>query len=288
MIPSPQFQQALSQLRLQVRRARASIGHGDRRSRSRGSGMEFADYREYAPGDDTRHLDARLHARLGTFHVREYEVMRQLPVTILVDASRSMTAMPAKLEVARLLANCLGYAALAGNDRVRVAVWTGRRLERSGDLSGQTRARRLFEWVEGQQPSGDAPVEHAIPELAELVSANGLAILISDFWLDDPRQLVRGAASRGAEVWALQVLSRSEIAPQASASGVQLSDAETGDAVELTLDTATIAQYAAAFERWQSGLAQAVRSVAGQHFLVPTDMDLDRLVSQLRGWGLLA
>src|SRR5690242_1165013 len=105
MKPSASLLTVLSRLRLRARHAVASGGVGERPSRQKGSGIDFADYRAYVPGDDTRHLDARLHARLGGFFVREYEVMKQLPVTILIDGSRSMLQGSLKLDLAKWLAS---------------------------------------------------------------------------------------------------------------------------------------------------------------------------------------
>src|SRR5690606_3371050 len=150
--PNPRFLQALGRTRLNVGRAVASAGTGERRSRAKGAGLEFADFRLYAPGDDTRHLDARLHARLGDYYVREFEVHKQLPVTVVVDASRSMGfGTPEKLAAARWLANVFGYLALAGGDKVQVAFWNGSQTIISPGFSGVGRAQRLFEWVERQQ-----------------------------------------------------------------------------------------------------------------------------------------
>jgi hypothetical protein len=80
MIPSPRLLTSLMRSRLLVRRARATIGVGERRSRSKGSGMEFIDYREYHPGDDVRHLDPHLYARTGGYFVRQHAVYQQLPI----------------------------------------------------------------------------------------------------------------------------------------------------------------------------------------------------------------
>ena len=65
MITSPGLLASLKRSRLMVRRAHATMGIGERRSRRKGSGMEFVDYREYQPGDDVRHLDPHLHLRTG-------------------------------------------------------------------------------------------------------------------------------------------------------------------------------------------------------------------------------
>src|SRR5260370_37632622 len=90
MIPAAGLMTALMRSRLAARHAHATIGIGERRSRAKGSGMEFIDHREYQPGDDVRHLDPHLYARTGGYFVRQYAVNRQRPIAILGDGRASM------------------------------------------------------------------------------------------------------------------------------------------------------------------------------------------------------
>src|SRR5215471_6569209 len=141
MIPSPGLLTALMRSRLLVRRAHATIGIGERRSRGKGPGMEFMDYREYQPGDDVRHLDPRLYARTGSYF------LRQLPVAIIVDGSASMAfGSPTKFDFARGLASALAFAGLAGGDVVEVGVSAGNRLSWSPRVRGMRRAPVIFDW----------------------------------------------------------------------------------------------------------------------------------------------
>lgn len=290
MKPNPHFLQALRLSQLRIRHAAASTGIGERRSRAKGSGMEFADFREYVPGDDMRHLDARLHARLGTFYIRQYEVMMQLPVTVVVDASRSMLAgTPRKLDIATWLANGLGYLALAGGDRVEIAWWSGERLEMSPRFSGISRTQRLFGWLEGQQASGRAPFEATLARLAELLPANGLVILISDFWLDDPAAALTPIAATGSEIWGFHVLTPEEADPAQIAEGeVQLTDAESGAEVLVTLDRAVLAEYREVLAAHQALLRTTIGDLGGRYVVSRTDADMEHLVlHDLRSLGMV-
>lgn len=285
MRPSPHFLQMLNQLQMKVRHATASTGIGERRSRSKGMGMEFADYREYVPGDDTRHLDARLHARLGDLYVREYEVLRQLPVHIVIDGSRSMEE---KLDVARWLANALGYLALSGGDRAQLAFWSGKRLVMSPRFQGVSRAERLFEWVEDVEADGRESFDAALPELATHIVPNGLAIVISDFWLADPARAMRPIAATGGEIWALQVLTPGELDPTLLPQGeVRLIDAESGEEILVPLDRNTLAEYRRTMGEWQARLTETIHGALGQHLLFRTDDDLEKRLLDLRTAGLL-
>jgi uncharacterized protein (DUF58 family) len=115
VIPSPRLLQSLRRSRLLVRSAKATTGIGERRSKAKGSGLEFLDYREYQPGDDVRHLDPHLFVRTGAHYVRQYAVYQQLPITIIVDGSASMNfSTPSKFDVAVGVASALAFIGLSG------------------------------------------------------------------------------------------------------------------------------------------------------------------------------
>lgn len=290
MRPGPHFLQALRLSQLRIRHAAASTGIGERRSRAKGSGMEFADFREYIAGDDTRHLDARMHARHGDYYIRQYEVLMQLPVTILVDASRSMLAGdPTKRDVAVWLADTLGYLALAGGDRVQVGFWSGERLELSPRFTGASRVQRLFAWLEGRSNGGLLPFEAGLPRFAEHLPGRGLVILLSDFWIEDPVSALLPVAATGAEIWAVQILAPEEADPGRLAEGeARLTDAETGEEVLVTLDRAALVQYREALHDWQERLRTAIGDFGGRYLTLSTTADREHFVlSDLRALGMV-
>src|SRR5579864_4262936 len=105
---------------LAARRAKSSV-RGERRSKARGQSVEFADHRNYVPGDDFRYLDWNLFGRLEKLFLKLYEEERELPVRIFLDASESMAfGEPRKFDFARQIAAAVGYVALCGFDRVSV------------------------------------------------------------------------------------------------------------------------------------------------------------------------
>src|SRR5213593_3764934 len=118
---TPDLLRRLEQLQLLAQRRAKSSAKGERRSRARGQSVEFADYRNYAPGDDFRYLDWNLYGRLERLFLKLYEEERELPVRIFLDASESMTfGTPVKFDFARQIAAAIGYVALCGFDRVSV------------------------------------------------------------------------------------------------------------------------------------------------------------------------
>src|SRR5262245_7552672 len=100
----------LEQLELVVRRLYAGRTQGEKRSRRRGSGSEFADYRDYVQGDDPRHIDWNVYGRLDRLFLKLFHVEEDLRLAIFIDTSRSMSAGdPSKLLYAKKLAAALAY-----------------------------------------------------------------------------------------------------------------------------------------------------------------------------------
>ena len=114
----------LESLALLVRRAVKGQLGGERRSVSRGRSPEFADFRNYTPGDDYRLIDWNAYARLDRFMLRLFVAEQELPLSIFVDLSGSMDwGRPNKADTARRLAGAIAYVALAALDRVRLTVF---------------------------------------------------------------------------------------------------------------------------------------------------------------------
>src|SRR2546427_12282501 len=106
---TPELLRRLEQFQLLAQRRARSSARGERRSRARGQSVEFADYRNYVPGDDFRYLDWNLYGRLERLFLKLYEEERELPVRVFLAASESMTfGPPPKLDFARLVAAAVG------------------------------------------------------------------------------------------------------------------------------------------------------------------------------------
>src|SRR4029078_1288464 len=117
----PELLRRLEQFQLLAARRAKSSAKGERRSRARGQSVEFADYRIYVPGDDFRYLDWNLYGRLDRLFLKLYEEERELPVSLFLDASESMSFGEAnKFDFARHVGAAIGYVALCGFDRVSV------------------------------------------------------------------------------------------------------------------------------------------------------------------------
>src|SRR5262249_16007148 len=120
----PQLLRQLEQFQLLAQRRAKSSARGERRCKARGQTVEFADHRNYFLGGDFRYLAWNLFLRPAPLFLKLYEDERELPVSIFLDATESMTfGEPRKFDFARQVAAAIGYVALSGFDRVSVLAW---------------------------------------------------------------------------------------------------------------------------------------------------------------------
>jgi uncharacterized protein (DUF58 family) len=250
------FLRRLERLSVLVRRPVRGGLKGGRRSVKRGQSVEFADYRDYALGDDLRQLDWNVYARLEKLLVKLFIEEEDLTVAILVDGSASMAhGTPDKLVFAKRAVAALGYIALAAEDRVVLASLAGRMARRRAALRGSGRAFRLLAELSAIQPAAGptdlgAACRHALAQ----VTGRGVIVLVSDLLDPGAERALRDLAGTGSEVIVLHVLAPDEVAPTLEGD-LRLVDAETGATVDVTLDLAARERYTERVEAWRSELA---------------------------------
>lgn len=210
----------LAGLRLTARRAANLQGLGLHHSRSRGAGLEFAQYRGYERGDEPRLIDWKLYGRSGRFFVRESERESPLRLWIMVDTSASMgqadRARPGwtRLDAARGLAACLGQMAMNQGDRFGLVVLHEDGLQLVDARGGVRQRDRLALALAALRAGGGFPALGALGPLWDRVGPHDLVVLISDFFEGDDGNgavaLAERLASAGREVVAIQILSVEE------------------------------------------------------------------------------
>lgn len=288
-ILSPEFLRQLERLELQNRRVLAGQMKGERRSRKKGIGLDFADYRHYTPGDDLRFIDWNLYARLDRLFVKIFHEEQDLQCNLLVDCSRSMDfGEPSKLDFARRLAAAIGYIGLSGQDKIALNCFSSAPAGRFGPARGRHQVRRFMDFLGTTKADGATSLEAACRDLSQRVRTRSVVVLISDFF--DPagfepalRHLVRDPY----EVYVVHVLSPAEIDPPLSGH-LSLLDSETGEKIEVTVTARLKERYRRHLESFTSAV-QAFCSRRGLYYLLaPSDMPLEQvMLRRLREGGLV-
>ncbi|MGH2536569.1 MAG: DUF58 domain-containing protein [Candidatus Promineifilaceae bacterium] len=283
----------LEQLSLVAHRVRAGVVRGERRSRKRGSSVEFADYRDYVQGDDLRRLDWNIYARLERPFIKLLEDEEDVAVHILVDASASMDwpddGPTNKFSYGLYLAAGLGFIALAAGDQLGVALLRAERQTTWGPHRSRGRSLELLRFLDKAQAGGVTDLNHSLRTFGLAARRPGLLLLLSD--LLSPAGYRAGLSllqSRGHEIAILHLLSPDEVEPVA-VGDVRLVDQETDAQTELTLDAASLGLYRRRLHEWRQEIAGYCRGLDIRYVPIVTDLGWDALLLQvLRQQGVLA
>lgn len=286
----PGFLRRLERLAIVARKTLRGTGPGERRSRRHGGTVEFADYRGYAPGDDTRRIDWYAYARLGQLFLKLYLEEQDLAVHLLLDQSASMGAgQPEKLTYARQVALALGYVALAAGDRVQVRAFRGGERGRPlGPLRGRHELSRLVEHLtEDPDAAGRTSLIGAVRAFLAAHPSPGVVVVLSDLLDPEWEPALLRLRHSGHEPLVLQVLAPDELEPVVEPDH-ELLDAETGEVVPVALDRKAIAAYRAALAGFLAQVEGACTRSGIGWALARTDVPVEELVLRaLRGRALL-
>jgi len=259
------------------RRIRAQWS-GRHSSAHKGESLDFADYREYVPGDDFRRIDHNLYARLGQLLVKQFEAEEELPLRVVLDLSESMK-FSEKEKTARIVAGMIAYLGLAGGDRVQLFALPGGE-GRSVEVGPSGRHLsvwpRLENWLETVRSGGSVPLAPSIRSLIGGAPTRGWVVLISDL-LDSEWEKALDGAGLGAGGVVLQVLGVDELEPEL-AGDFTLVDSESGHETPVSSSEETLRRYREALERFVEGAAGRARRSGLDFVLVPAVADAPQQV----------
>ncbi len=275
----------LEQLMLVATRVRAGAMKGERRSTKRGTSIEFADYRDYAPGDDLRRLDWNVYARLDRPFIKLLEDEEDLAVHLMVDTSASMNwpegdSDQHKFRYAQRLTAGLAYISLATNDRLTITPMSDRRQEPFGPIRGRGFGLRMLNYIGGLSTAGIADLNVAMKHYAARNHRPGLCFVISDLftpsgYLDGINALL----GKGYEVGLLHIVSPDEASPELGGD-LRLVDVETGAAQEVTVDGGMRELYQRRFDEWRDSIRVDCLRRGVHYVAVETDTPWEKVILQ--------
>ena len=276
----------LERLRIPARRAFPGTMRGERRSTRRGSSVEFADFRKYEAGDDFRHVDWNIYARLERLMLRQFVEEEDVRIDVLIDRSESMRfgEPRSKFDFARRAAAALTFLGISSLDRVGIAAFDSALRERMKALRGRGHLLNVLRFLDGlagdgkvtvaQGQGSDVASERATPvsaaartDLSAVLRAYqrantrpGIVFVISDFFdAGGFRTEMKLLARRGFDLNLIQVLAADELAPEA-VGDLLFVDSETGETREITVNERLVAAYQAALTEYTHGLELFCRS----------------------------
>jgi uncharacterized protein (DUF58 family) len=279
----------LDHLELVVRRLFAGRTQGEKRSKRRGTGSEFADYRDYSQGDDLRHIDWNVYGRLDRLFLKLFHVEEDLRLSIFVDSSLSMShGDPSKLQYAKKLAAALAYVALANLDRVTIEAASESSLDRLPPTRGKAQIWRLLEFIEGIEAQGSTDLQEGLKQFSLRNSTPGMKVVISDF-LDKRgfQGALKWLLKGGNEVVVIQVLSPQEVKPTI-VGDLSLEDCEDGQLTEVSITSGLLKRYEANLKALVGGLREYCRTRGLANFFVQSSHPVEQLIlNSMRRTGVV-
>lgn len=252
----PAFLRKLEQLQVLCRKVFRGRLKGERRSRKKGTSVEFADYRDYVRGDDTRFIDWNIYGRLERLFLKLFLEEEDLAFYLIVDASASMAfgEPMTKFDYARRTAAALGYVALANQDKVGVSAFCSHLCEVFRPARGKFQLHKLLNFLGGLKAEAGTSLEQSCRDFVTQHRQSGIVVVLSDF-LDDYgyEDALKYFFSRPYEVYVIQILSEEERKPTLQGH-LELLDSETGERQEITASEGLLRQYQQTLEAYCGGL----------------------------------
>lgn len=253
---------------------------GERRSRRKGQSVEFADFRNYVPGDDLRFVDWNLYARLDKLFLKLFMEEEDLHVYFLVDASPSMDfGEPTKFFTAKQVAASLGFVGMCRGDRVKIE-FLGQVNKTSPLLRGRSQLWRMTDFVQSVQPTEVFNLTDAVKRFCLRNSGRGIVVLLSDLMdKNGYESALRLLVAQQMDVFVLQILSREEMEPEL-AGDLKLVDCEDEDEAEISVSNAVIKRYKATLAAYVDQARKFCAQRDMTYLLARSDQGAEVLVGQ--------
>ncbi len=246
-----EFLRKLRRVEIQTNRLVEDLYAGRYKSIFRGRGMDFEEVREYQAGDEIRHIDWNVSARMNDLFVKVFREERELTVLLAVDISGSVETgggTRSKRELMAEVAAVLAFSAIANNDRVGLLLFTDGVEDFTGPNKGRSHVLRLLREILYYEPEGRGTnIEEALRYVANVVHRSSMVFLISDFLDADFERSLRITNERYDLIPVVIADQRELELPDVG--WIALEDAETGEIVELNTSDARVREEFAASAR---------------------------------------
>ena len=272
---SPALMARLESLQLTSRHRLMGRFGGEHKSKRYGNTVDFADFREYHPGDDFRRIDYHVLARLDQVLIKLFEADDEITVRFLIDTSASM-AIGAKLMQAKRLAAAMGFVALTAHDSVSVRTFPARGT--APRFAGRAAVPAFLAYLESLEATGMTPFTEAASHLLSQGGLPGLTVVLSDLLTPEWRSLVQLRAT-GSDVTIVHILCDEDLDPEFSGD-LELVDTELGERLTVSVTDDVSSTYRARVKAWRGQVASVARGTGAGFLAVGAEDDVEALLLQ--------
>lgn len=299
-----EFWNHLHRIRLAEGQRMSGGRSGGRRSVGKGSSVEFADFREYIPGDDIRRIDWNVYGRMNRLYVKLFMQEQEGIYTIVLDTSASMNfGTPSKAVMASRLAGAFGYVALHAQDRVRLAsvyqpalspeldgmeAGSGKAVPEArveAGLTGMQSLNRYLAQIERLSFGGKTDLWNSIRRIS--FPRRGCTFVLSDFMdrdaepshMDNIAQVLKYLRFQKQDIILVRIVAEEELHPGFQGT-VNLIDEETGEALKVTMTEKLLSEYGKQVEKYRIELQRLAKRYQA-HWMDVTNLDsIDQVIYQ--------
>lgn len=273
----------LSAVPLMARQAMIGSVSGRHLSPHKGSSVEFAEYREYAPGDDLRRLDWRAYARSDRFYVKEFEADTNLRCSLFLDTSGSMgygSHGVTKLEYAIRIAATMSYLAVLQGDAVGLSCAGEETVTSLPPRRSASHLCNLFDQLEKSSSRGGTQLVKSLHELAETTKQRALVVVVSDLFVrpDELAHCFEHFRFRKHDLAVFHVLDPQEV-NFAFSRPTRFIDLEGGDPI-FAEPNAIEARYRSAMQTYLSDVSQVMRTAGVDYYRTTTDVSHEKCMAE--------
>jgi uncharacterized protein (DUF58 family) len=285
----PEFMHKLEQLELVSRKIIMGRMKGERKSKRRGSSVEFAEHRNYSVGDDLRHIDWNVYGRLDKLFLKLFLEEEDLHVYTLLDTSLSMNfGTPTKLHYAKQVAAALAFIGLVNHDRVILDTFASKLDKGIPSVRGRSQMWRVIQYLERLGASGESDLKTAAREFAIRHAGKGVVVVISDF-LDKHgyEDALRYLLARNMDIYVIHLLSQEEVTPEL-VGDLRLVDVEDDQIAEITMSAPLLKRYKDNLNAFVGGLKEWCTKRGIMYIFTTNQYPFDKLImNYLRERGLV-
>jgi uncharacterized protein (DUF58 family) len=285
----PEFLNKLEQLELVSKKIFVGRMKGERKSKRRGSSVEFADHRQYSVGDDLRHIDWNVYGRLDKLFLKLFLEEEDLHFYTLLDTSLSMDfGEPTKLHYGKQVAAALAFIGLVNHDRVVLDTFSSTLEAGMSSVRGRSQMYRVVGYLDKLAADGASDLTAAVKSFAIKHSGKGVVVIISDF-LDKRgyEPALRYLLARNMDIYVVHVLSHEEVNPEL-VGDLRLVDAEDDDIAEITVSAPLLRRYKDNLNAFVDGMKEWCTKRGITYIFTTNQNPFDKLIlNYLRERGLV-
>jgi uncharacterized protein (DUF58 family) len=248
---------------------------GGRKSKSKGSSVEFSDFREYVSGDDFKKIDWNAYGRFEKLFIKLFMEEREANINIFLDASKSMDfGSPKKAFIGKQIALALGYLSLSNLDRVSAFNQNNDTLDSLGPINGKKSLSSLVDYLDRINCEQKSDMINAIKSRPY---KRGISIIISDLFSDSFEEIIKYLSYMNQSIVVIQVLCTEELQPKFTGD-VRLIDSETDEAKDISMASSVIRAYEKTLNSFFSKIKEICRKYGCYYTLISNETSIESIV----------